>query len=225
MRPTLGLSMFIAGTLLSGPANRVDASVITAGFLATVSFVTGPHASSFVLGETVSGSYDIDTSVADTDPDPDVGRYPKEALVSLRVVFGGGGSTFVAMGGPGIEGVAVFNDADEGGGLFTDQLFLFGWTPLSGELGGSPLLAMEVDLLDGFLGSPPDMLVSDALPTTSLAFEEGTVFLIAEGETDWTEIEFAPVAAEPVVPEPTTLGLLALGLGGLALRGRRRREG
>lgn len=183
---SLALSVFMLGAVTGA-----HAALVTVHFVGKVSSTSGPNASSFLVGETVSGHYTYDTSFADTEPAPNEGDYDVDALTSLRVEFHTSGRVYEARGGPGVSSsFNIFNDTNPAPGEFSDQIAILAWDGISGMIGGVNLNVMEVGFQDFVTGRIPTMLSNDGVPTGAFDFPEGYVFLLGVGESDFTEISF-----------------------------------
>lgn len=177
-------------TLLPGLAGAATISVSWTG---TVDYVAPELASAFAIGDPASGSFQIDTTIADTDSDPMVGFYPGAASA---IVFRFGG--YDASADSGAVGTS---DA------LGDYIGV-GVQSLGGEVQGIP-----VETLSFLIQSGPGWFSTDAIPASldPTAFHGDAQAYMGPGSSQ--RLLGATVSSfSYAVPEPGTGTLLALGL-------------
>ena len=162
----------LALALASAFAAPAFAEQVTVSYQGVVTNSSGPQSVLFVAGQEVTVSYTVETTAADSDPNPDYGVY-HGGLVALRV-------TIPAVGVDAEVGTGTVQTFDNIVDTNSDQAFFFG-NALAGNVDGLAINSAEVDFLD-FHDGPglPLMLSGEAIPTDPLVTNAtGTVSLVA----------------------------------------------
>ena len=194
-RPTLPLALLL--TVLPAPAR---AELIPVSFEATINTVSPPLDAGFTVGETVTGTFLVDTEATDLEPVPDEGNY--DGVSNFAADFGGYAVTASSLS------LLVRN----GTGFMVDSFYVDG-EPTGADVGG---LAPGNFILN--LGDEQNTVFSsEAIPLTlSLAeFESANVSLLfPDGgfsravNANITELTYG--VPEPAAPLLTAVGALAL---------------
>jgi len=177
----LVLSLF-AGDAISQTTISYDVEVTTA---------EGPHASLFPAGAGLLISYTLDPAAVDSNPDTARGIY-NNAVLSMSISFPG----LSISANTGSAGLAQTFD-NFGTCKISDQVFIHGG-PISSAtpLGGENVNTVEVDFLSAFVVTPsvPFMLSSDALPLSTLAFQEAFVIFRTDSGNTFVSFNLHPSA-------------------------------
>ena len=194
--------LFLALVALPGVAR---ADIINVSWTGTISFVDPVLASAFTVGNSASGSFQIDTSVSDENADPSIGVYTN-AVSALVFAFGS------YAGNGASNATQIFND-----GSSSDE-FLIASNFTGANIGDNSPSGFRFDLVDPTKTALSNDLIPLSLDpaafagrTAQLAFFDGVAL---HGVS--ANITFA------YVPEPGSATLL--GLGTLALAALRRRR-
>jgi hypothetical protein len=172
-RKMLFASVLLVLAAVSANVGSSHAALINYNFTGTANtIVTGtPFAGTFSFGQSVSGSFVIDTSVPDSSGDPIAGDF-LGAVTSLNVTIGGYNAS--ATGGDAYTFMDFFDTVFVGGFINAGQFD--GSAAVSGPaIGGLALGGIGLQLTD----STGTALASDALPSpiTLLDFDSSFGFL------------------------------------------------
>ena len=193
--PAIGFSTLC---VLSFAASAAHAAQVN--FSSTVTFASGPHSGLFTAGDFVSVSYELDTSVADTNLAGDAGFFPG-ATLNLSFEFPEPGLSINFSSG----NVQTFDNTSIPDG----QMFIFASVNQgSSLLGGEVIQAVELD----FIGLT-SMLPSDAIPN-SLPNDITDPFAFFNTASGWTQVSFSADDLN-VIPLPAAVWLFAGALVGL----------
>jgi hypothetical protein len=181
------------------------AELIPLSFEATINTVAPELESAFTVGETITGSFVVDTTAPDLEPGPDEGDYA--AISELEVDFGGYAVTGLDVG------LFVRN----GEGPMVDNFFV------SGDVSGSAVGGLSELSFFLNLGDVENTVFSSAAIPTELDLEEFEVASVTLSFQDGgfnrsvdaniTELVYA-------VPEPAARLLTVIAVLALALRAR-----
>jgi hypothetical protein len=200
--------LLLLSLLLLAPPWPARADLIQVSWAGTINFVSTAIASGFTVGDPASGSFLIDTAIADSDADPLIGLY-FDAVSNIASDFGG----YLASSASGA--IQIRN----GSAALADEMIVAGNTPTGNSVEGIPISAIVFDVAD----QTQALFASDAIPT-SLDLADLTGHF---AKLDFFDIGLNSVTANLTslsytpIPEPGS-GLL-LGLGTLALAALRRR--
>lgn len=180
-------TLWFALVLGSVAASPIQAAEVTLAYKGVVTRSSGPLASHFAAGQSISVRYVVESSASDTQPSANSGVF-FNGLRQLSVEVPAAG--LAATSAPGT--VQTFNDV---GTPPSDQVFFYSYAmSSSSSLGGRSITGLEVDFID----YAAEMLSSDALPTTHLATVDSFVML-----RTGTEYTFVNFVAEPDLPVAT----------------------
>lgn len=182
----------LALALASAFAAPAFAEQVTVSYQGVVTNSSGPQSALFVAGQEVTVSYTVETTAADSDPNPDYGVY-HGGLVALRV-------TIPAVGVDAEVGTGTVQTFDNIVDTNSDQAFFYG-NALAGNVDGLAINSAEVDFLDFHEGPGlPLMLSGEAIPTDPLVTDDSfAIFRTAAGTT------FVNFLVEPDEPTPAEL--------------------
>lgn len=184
-------SLFFAIAAFAFGAMDASAAEVKVVYKGVVTSSYGAHASSFQVGQTINVSYVLETSTADSNPDPHVGVYVN-GLKEMRISVEGSGVDAVT----GIGGAVAYNDLMNPDP--SDQVSFTGYAA-SGSLAGLPINFVALYFGEyTYPGDIPLMITSDLIPTAPLfPLNSNAQFLTTAG---WTGVRFL---AEPADPAPT----------------------
>ena len=188
-----GTLLSLALLLLTTLPGLAGAATIHVSWTATVDFVAPELASAVAIGDPASGSFLIDTAVADANPDPTSGSYPG-AATAITFSFGSHGI------GASSGNVHIANTLGDGFSVLVQFL--------GGSVEGIPVEYFVFNLETG-----PGAWSSDAIPPSIdfAQFHGGAV--IAMGFLGPPLLGGATASSfSYVVPEPATGTLLGLGM-------------
>ena len=191
----------------------VGITPITVDFSGRITFVDRDPTSKFEVGDIIEGSYTFDTSTPEeafTADRPNEGRY-FGGLSFFSVMIRTKGFHWQFGSNPCRVGcrntndrIQTFNDIDQGGGQFDDQMFVASSTPISvSPVEGNIPTFMEVNFFRTRQTVPPfpNMLEDDAVPNSPLIFDDALLFL-AYGDpgdnqlitsVNWEPLDLVPV--------------------------------
>jgi hypothetical protein len=200
--------LLLSSLLLLALSSPARADLIQVNWSGTINFVSTAIASGFTMGDPASGSFLLDTTIADGDADPLLGLY-FDAASNISFDFG----RYLASSAAGA--IQIRN----GSGVLSDEMIVAGNTPTGDAVEGIPISGIVFDVAD----ATQALFASDAIPT-SLDLGDLTGHF---AKLDFFDIALNSVTANITslsytpIPEPGS-GML-LGLGTLAIAALRRR--
>lgn len=183
----------LALALASAFAAPAFAEQVTISYQGVVTNSSGAQPAPFAAGQEITVSYTVETSAADSDPNPANGVF-HGGLVALRI-------TIPAAGVDAQVGTGTVQTFDNDAGTNSDQVFFYG-NATAGSLEGMPLTRAEVDFLDFDAGPGgfPIMISSQDIPTDPLVSNDS--FAILYTSAGYTFVNFL---VEPDAPTPAEL--------------------
>lgn len=222
---TLVVSAILGLAALNTMAGTAHATLVTYNFSGTsVTDTTGmPIAATFFFGQSVSGSFVLDTSVGDSSGDPNVGDF-LGAIISINVTVGGYSAS--ATGGNAFTQNDFPDDAVAIAAFVNDGPFDGSASVSGASVGGLDLGGIIITLQDSTLSA----LTSDALPSPISLSPFDSVFGTLEfydpldQRGDPTSLVFFLESFDTVaqISETGTLAMFSLGLAGLGYARRRK---
>ena len=210
-------SIALAGGILASAATSANASLITFNFTGTVTLVESPLGGTFSLGQTLSGSYTFDSSIAATGASTS-NFAVFNALTSFN--FSIGGYSASSSGAPEIQ---VDNDP---GAPNHDRYAIV--SQASNGLTGPDVSSLALNTFGFRLDDSTDSVFSNALILpTALNFSDFTsssFFVFFTNSAGALSIVSGTLTDVSAAPLPATLPLFASGLGALGLLGWRRKK-
>jgi hypothetical protein len=207
----IGLGIVMGGLLWGGlPANPAVAGLVTFNFTGAVSHVSTPLFPALKAGQTLTGSFTYDTSIADSNGSGNIGRY-NDAVTSMNVNLGSFAGTLGSESPGNNNFVRIVNSS-------TDTFDVR--APLTGSLVGSyEPLYFRVTLKD-----PSGTVFGDtSLPTTApslssfatdrfrIVFENGSG--IAKVRGSLTALTAVPLPPAVILFGAGLIALVGLGAG------------
>lgn len=177
-----GLGCFLLATLaLPVSANAISYKVL-------VTSADGPLEGVFLDLVTVQIGLTLDPNVPDASGDPNTGIYPNAVLGLTVEIPGIDGFVDAGPAGPAQAALGV---ADQPGVTYDEVSYVSG--PVTASNLSGQFSTVEVRFRSDLAVPPaqPNMLDSDALPTSRLHYDEGFIFL--ETNEGVTSVTFEPV--------------------------------
>lgn len=178
--------LLLLATFISG-AHAAQITIETQGI---VQSTVGPNSEQVPTGTVVQIRYVIATGFPDAIPgNPNEGSY-SGGVVSYEVSIPSLNMYGSFAGGT----LQVFNDQVFGAGaLFVDRVVLNSTQALGSNLFNTGATSGSVSFLSSYENSPPDMLLSDQVPTLPLAFTTASVMIRTPGNLEPTNMVLRPV--------------------------------
>jgi hypothetical protein len=203
-------SLFLA--LVPAPAFAVP---LTVSFQGTISAVDPLLASAFSPGQSVSGSFQIESTAADTVANPAVGLY----LGPTNFTYGFGTYTATAAGGTASDFLRIDDDLVLG----TNTVDIYA-VEAAGVSGAAIGIFQPSRLLLTLGDATATVFSSDAIPTSldlsTFSNHSASIRFADNGDVALVTANLTSVA---VIPEPSSSALVGLGLLALCVRRRVRR--
>ena len=171
------------------------AEQVTLSYQGVVTNSSGAQSAPFAAGQEITVSYTVETTAADSDPNPGNGVF-HGGLVALSI-------SIPAAGLDAQVGSGTVQTFDNEPANNSDQAFFYG-DATSGSLLGMPLTRAEVDFLD-FEAGPggfPIMLSSQDIPTDPLVSNDS--FAILYTSAGYTFVNFLVPVPDGVDPSRYT---------------------
>ncbi|MEM7541261.1 MAG: hypothetical protein AAF384_06685 [Pseudomonadota bacterium] len=219
-KPTTLPGSWAATALLLAVFSTANATQTTFEFSGTVTSLSGGLIDDFILGDTISGSFTVDTDsiwLADQFPTDNTIRKSFSPVIQLSISLAQSGHTWQQMVPAGSFGgtFTVRNDASAPFGFTVDSVstqMSTAFLTATAVEGRTPAWASVILESSIFGAGDPGMLTGIGIPTSPLAFESGGVSFFYEPDSTVSSIGFAPL----VIPIPAPMVLLISGIAGVA---------